>query len=521
MPQKLTLEVRPYDPSPAALESAARTVTRALRSRLGGAEHRILSLRFDPPEGKSRRPARASRLHAVVVDYKGGRTLDVRGDLNEPARLQVTESARQPAVSRAEFDDAVRVLGRSREFGEALRAGKLQVYRPMPPHVPAELADGGRERQITVGLLPGGRGGEHEVVAVSLARRRVVRFEGGAPARALAAARLCGVPANAEQPTAEQGTLGTVRIRVRRGKTVLWELLATRPAASSGFWGSGIELRNVVYRGRSVLYQAHVPILNVRYDADKCGPYRDWQWQEGMIQADGTDVAPGFRLCPSPAKTILDSGSDTGNFLGVGVYLSGDDLVLVSELEAGWYRYLSEWRLRANGEIRPRFGFAATSSSCVCNVHHHHVYLRLDFDVGGTGNVVSEFNDPPLGGGAKWKRLAWESKRMRDPAHNRRWRVGDGSGHAYEVVPGPHDHTAAGDAYGKGDVWIVRYRPGQIDDNPATGTEAEIDRFLNREPIVNEDVVLWYGAHFEHDVRHHGPADPDHIVGPTLVPRGW
>src|SRR5439155_597518 len=105
----------------------------------------------------------------------------------------------------------------------------------------------------------------------------------------------------------------------------------------------------------------------------------------------------------------------------------------------GWYRYVSEWRLRANGEIRPRFGFGATTSSCVCNIHHHHTYWRFDFAVAKTSNSVEEFNDPPAGGGAKWKRLQWETRRMRSPAHKRRWRVGDGSGHAYEIVPGPHD----------------------------------------------------------------------------------
>src|SRR5262249_18517467 len=156
------------------------------------------------------------------------------------------------------------------------------------------------------------RGGKHEIVAVSLARGRVDRFENGAPPHALAAAGTCGVPPDAGQPTATQGTPGTVQIRVLRGRTVLWELLATRPAASSGFGGPAIELRHVKYRGRSVLNQAHVPILNVRYDGDKCGPYRDWQWEEGVLQATGSDVAPGFRLCSSPAKTILDTASDTG-----------------------------------------------------------------------------------------------------------------------------------------------------------------------------------------------------------------
>jgi hypothetical protein len=147
----------------------------------------------------------------------------------------------------------------------------------------------------------------------------------------------------------------------------------TRPAASSGTNGSGIELQYINYKGKTVIRQAHVPILNVKYDEDACGPYRDWQYEEGMIEADGDDVVPGFRLCSTPAKTILDSRSDQGNFLGVAVYVDRQEVVLVSEMEAGWYRYISEWRLHANGTIKPRFGFAAVNNSCVCNTHHHHV----------------------------------------------------------------------------------------------------------------------------------------------------
>ena len=90
-------------------------------------------------------------------------------------------------------------------------------------------------------------------------------------------------------------------------------------------------------------------------DGDACGPYRDWQNAEGMIQATGLDVAPGFRLCNTPATTILDTGSDTGNDLGVAIYVQGQEVVLVSEMEAGWYRYISMWRLHADGTIRPAF----------------------------------------------------------------------------------------------------------------------------------------------------------------------
>lgn len=271
-----------------------------------------------------------------------------------------------------------------------------------------------------------------------------------------------------------------------------------------------------------------MPILNVKYDANACGPYRDWQYQEGMIQAQGADVASGFRLCASPALTILDTGSDTGNFLGVGIYVVGNEVVLVSEMEAGWYRYVSQWRLGTDGTIRPRFGFAAVESQCVCNVHHH-VYWRLDFDIRtSTNNRVREFNDPPLVGSSKWHSKAFEIRRPRDFARKRKWRVENTvSGEAYEIVPNAGDGVASAEPdapFGRGDVWILRYRGSEIDDGSvAIGPpyEVDIDRWVNGEAISNHDVVVWYGAHFTHDVSHDGPAQPSHIVGPDLKPVNW
>jgi hypothetical protein len=33
--------------------------------------------------------------------------------------------------------------------------------------------------------------------------------------------------------------------------------------------------------------------------------------------------------------------------------------------------------------------------------------------------------------------------------------------------------------------------------------------------------VLWYGAHFTHDVAHEPPGEHGHIVGPTLKAVNW
>jgi hypothetical protein len=205
----------------------------------------------------------------------------------------------------------------------------------------------------------------------------------------------------------------------------LWSFLVIRPSASSGTNASGVELRNVRYRGKLVLFQAHAPILNVQYDGNACGPFRDWLFEESWVQADGTNVAPGIRRSQAPAQTILESGTDSGNFRGVAIYRQGRETVLVSELQAGWYRYVSRWRFHDNGTIRPRFGFSAVQDSCVCNVHHHHVYWRFDFDIGTTeNNEVREFNSPPIFPPDNWHTFQFEARRRRRPELSRRGRSG-------------------------------------------------------------------------------------------------
>jgi hypothetical protein len=52
-------------------------------------------------------------------------------------------------------------------------------------------------------------------------------------------------------------------------------------------------------------------------------------------------------------------------------------------------------------------------------------------------------------------------------------------------------------------------------------TEANIDRFVNGEPISDHDVVIWYAGHVTHDVVHEPPGEFGHICGPDLKPVNW
>ncbi|MDQ5816880.1 MAG: hypothetical protein M3334_00680 [Actinomycetota bacterium] len=429
--------------------------------------------------------------------------------------------------NREEFDEAVKILLEDEDLGPAIREQRLVPYRPMPPLIEAELPDGRLERTLAVGLLPREGRARHEIAGANMIHRTVARFQDRAPETAVAAAATCGLP-NANQAPTPRGLAGQFQVTIPQADgSPLWNFLVIRPSASSGTNASGVELQNVRYRGKLVLFQAHAPILNVHYDGNTCGPFRDWLFEESWIQADGTNVAQGIRRSQAPAQTILESGTDSGNFRGVAIYRQGRETVLVSELQAGWYRYVSRWRFHDDGTIRPRFGFSAVQNACVCNVHHH-VYWRLDFDIGtAENNEVREFNSPPIFPPDNWHTFQFEARRRRKPDLSRRWQVRNTqTGDAYDLIPGADDGTA--DAFGRRDVWILRFNEGQIDDGisaaPSQAGESQLNAptnigsFVNGESIVSRDVVVWYAAHFTHDVHEE---EVGHIVGPILRPAQW
>ena len=529
----LRLAVEPFGPGPERIRRVEEELHEhpAIRERLGRARWRLLTTELLEEEVPDKRkiPPPSDRFLATIYDYTNNRTLSVTGSLRARRRLTIEESGAEPWPTYEEFNEAVRILRRDPDFGAAVREQRLRPYPPMPPLVGAQGPDGRFERTIAVGLLPADRRVHHEIVGVNMSHRTVVRFPGRAPATAQAHNPICGLP-NAGQPYLS-ATPGQAWVTISQGGSVLWRFLAVRPAASSGTNGSGIELRFVDYLGKRLLYRAHVPILNIKYDQDACGPYRDRQDREGMFQANGWDPLSGFRLCSAPATTILDSGSDKGNFQGVAIYLQGQEVVFVSEMEAGWYRYISQWRLSTDGTIRARFGFSAAQSSCVCNVHNHHVYWRFDFDVRTPGNNrVREFNDPclPAFCPSNWHDKVYEISRLRDPARKRKWRIDNTTtGDAYDLVPGPADGVATSFPdwpFARGDLWILRYRWSEIDDGSvAWGPpyEAGLSNWVNGEPILNQDVVIWYAAHFRHDIGAEPPGTFGEWVGPDLVPVKW
>ena len=520
--QEVRVEVHPHEAESAAATRLADELVRheAVRTHLAGPNLQLATFELLDKDAGDR-----ARFEAVVYDPDDCRCARVGGTVAEVGQATAYPLPHRQRPSEEDFQRSVESVLRHDQLRVLIEQGGTQAYRPMPPYLDIQNPDGSMERMVTVGLRSERGDFRHRIVGV-LADGSVVLNPQGVPQ-----------PTTADcEPPAPQGGCDTsggrdqVRVRVIQGSIALWDFILIRPRASSGTNGSGVELRFVDYKGQRVLYRAHVPILNVEYGAAGaaagCGPtYRDWQNQEACFHANGSDpVGPGFRICSTPPQTILESGVDGGNFAGVALWYDGHELRLVSQLAAGWYRYISDWRLRNDGSIGPRFGFAGTLNPCTCDVHTHHAYWRLDFDImTASNNVVEEYNKPPIVANSNWHTKKFEIRRPRDAGHQRYWRVRNkGTFRGYTLVPGGHDGTA--DAYGVGDLWVLRYHGNETDDgqgfttNPAL-SRANIDKFVNGESVEGQDVVLWYVGHFMHDETHPDPAG--HVVGPDLRPFNW
>jgi hypothetical protein len=506
-----SIQVTPWGPDQATIDETKSNLLKqsSLQRYLKGARYRMLSFDFVESDTKTAgRSEPPSRYSATFFDYSNNRAIVANGQFKSSG-VEVSVPTAQPRPSPEEFEAAVSILTKDPRLGPAIREGSMQPYPPMPPLVDIELPTGKVERTVTVGLMPTDGKVGNEVVGVNMIRESVIRYTEGAPKTSNAIELNCGVP-SAGQASTGRGVAGQFQVVISRGSEEIWRFIAIRPSASSGSDASGIDLRDVKFRGKLVMTRANAPILNVQYARNQCGPFRDWSWQEGMFVANGTDVPgtnSGVRICTDEPQTVLDNGTDTGNFRGLAIY-DREEVTLLSELNAGWYRYISKWIFHDDGMISPRFGFGATTNSCVCRIHTHHVYWRFDFDLAtAANNYVAELTQ------GVFKAVEFESMRPR-LSLDQQWVVNNSvTGEACIIKPGLHDGNY--DKFGVGDIWILRnHFPSEIDDSSQPGgAEAKLNPFLNNESIINQDIVVWYGAHWAHD---HFDA-PSHNDGPATA----
>lgn len=495
-------------PSPEAVDALAAALPGAAPVRAAAGDHRVGLLRLELLGD-----ALDEGFLAVVHDYDAARSWRLIGSLDAPDAATLQPTDERPAPTLDEWTSALDVVRADPDLGPAIGAGQVEAFHAMP-----QLLDVPGRRVVSVGLRAGEADGE--VLGVDLGTRTLVRYPSHAPPNTRVGGFVCAPPPAAPQAGLARGAQGWARVRIRHHGRDLWSMIVRRPSASSGVDGSGVELIDVRYRGAQMLRQAHVPFLNVQYDQDACGPYRDHQWQENPMQIGTTlaQVGPDIRLVDW-AKTLRELHDDNGNFTGVALTWdpAHQQAVILSELEAGWYRYMSEWRFSLDGTLTPRFGFDAVENWCTCHVHNHHASWRLDVQLGAGANRIEEHDDA-----TGWALVTEEAERLRDDAGGRSWRVSDvATGRSVRIEPLPGEDPA--DPFGVADVWLLAAHPNEIDDAllaPRPGVQTYVPAFVSGEPLVDQDVVVWWSGHFRHDDTNPG-GNASHTVQLRIVPEVW
>jgi primary-amine oxidase len=384
----------------------------------------------------------------------------------------------------------------------------------------------------------------------------------------LAASRPAFAQAPAAQPCAADSL---VRETLPDGTT--WQL------CWSIQWLSGLELRAVSVssarypRPVQVLGSITTAQLNVPYDSGETeyNDITDYGFDGGNLQtltpADcpggslraGTDAGPD----PTPRDVLCVAKEPSGmayhlrtDAAPAQLYTAtGYDLVLRTIAKVGWYEYVSEYRLRDNGQISARLGATGDLSphdyvhgkdegwpigkghSDYAGSHYHSAFWRVDFDIDGAGHERVEQYDTRLAGSGtnaavlktsetpvtregtfakanrRWWRVVSPTSRNND-GHNRSYVLENSVSDVYEA----HPET-------KPDVTFTQNHPcewfatGNID--PECGERRTIlDYAADRETMT--DPIMWVRVGF-----HHVPRDEDqspmplHWQGFDLSPRDF
>lgn len=334
----------------------------------------------------------------------------------------------------------------------------------------------------------------------------------------------------------------------------VWELCWLYPAESSGPAGSGVELRDVRYRGVTVLARAQLPVTWAELAGDVPGCsgrcFRTWTWQTSPFGVRG-EVVPGYYeidLAAAPGSgehaaadgllTVCDrhAGAAPGECPwgeaaacgeGVAVERWSDGFRLTTQLAAGWFRYAMRWTFHRDGTIEPRLGFARGSTVCAEAPTTDAAVWRLDLDLAGKFNRVRADGEDP--GTASWRVLAARSDlgyRLRSGAGDldARWWVTPlvadaltdaGRSCAFDPEGLPSDPPAEDGANGEDEAASEAHSEKASETDSETASEATGEAAATSAPRRVGDVVLWYRA-----AASGAGAAGCRWVGPTLEPIG-
>lgn len=293
----------------------------------------------------------------------------------------------------------------------------------------------------------------------------------------------------------------------------VWEMCWLRPSNSSGPRGSGLELRNIHFRGVLIMKRAHSPMLFAEYKNGAGGNcYRDWKDENSAILAEpavrnvlGTSVnftattncdvsnlpTTSYGACPfgQAGRTGTDCTASGG--VAIENLPGGTGFKLTSQYTAGWYKYTARYTFTQDGNIDTQFGFGNSDGTFNNVTHWHHNYFRFDFDIGGAGNdqvLVDGVLRSTEFSAVRQNRATYE---VRDALQ----------GFGYAIAPGANDDTFPANQSGRNmhtvDLIATSYKANEFADlatNNLSDCTMNAAALANNENIANTDVVMYYRA---------------------------
>ena len=300
----------------------------------------------------------------------------------------------------------------------------------------------------------------------------------------------------------------------------IWEMCWLKPSNSVGVDGSGLELRDIHYKGILVAKRMHAPILFAEYrNSGTC--YRDWKDADARFVASpsvrnqlgipvGFDATTSCDLsqaatasygnCPftaAPGSSFISADCIAAPG-GVAIEDKSDHVVLTTQYSASWYQYTSRYVFWANGDIQPEFGYGNNNGTTNNLTHWHHNYWRWDFDIDGTGNNIIKANDVAqtseftglrsLTGGPNGGPTYWDVV------------TSNLGSFGYRIVSGAGDYNPpneSGRNFHTVDVIGSVFKNGEYadkSDNNLGDCAFVPGNIANSENIDKKDVVFWYTA---------------------------
>jgi len=555
---------------------------------------------------------------AVILDRRRNRTFEAVVDLGTSRIVSWTERPGvQAVVLEAEYEDLVRIVKADARWQEAMRKRGIDDFEQVQIDYWAvgQVAPQYQRRRLlrAVSYFKGGainfygRPIEGVGALVDMTAEKVVEFvDTGAvplppPGQELdqksTGTRTAPKSLAIAQPDGPGFTISGQEIRWQK-----WRFRYTMHPRE------GLVLQTVGYedagRLRPILYRASISEMAVPYG----DPDRNWRWRSAFDVGEygmgrlASPIEPNTDAPPNATLLDVTFAGDNGRAYvlprAVGIYerdggllwkhyesysktnesRRARQLVIFFIATIGNYDYAINWIFHQDGVLEldaaltgimlPKgvritsangHGVGPTTGHLVSpNVvapHHQHFFnFRLDFDVDGTANSITEMNTsamPPGPGNPSLNGMIMEettltteaaAQRRMNMASARTWTIVNRSarnalGHhsSYVLVPGvnsipyvaPASRTRLRAGFINQHFWATRYREEEMYAGGAYPNQslggAGLTRWAgNNESLANEDVVVWYTMGITHIPRpEEWPVMPVTHAGFKMIPAGF